>query len=57
MDRVNRSEAIYGPHIPIIQGKATIVRLENNKTIPKIPLPTPIANQYHNVEIAMNVSL
>ena len=36
---ITRSEAIYGPHIPIIQVNAIRRRTDNQKTTPRIALP------------------
>ena len=45
----NRAEAIYGTHIPIIQGKATISIPEHQNTTPRIPLYPIMGKNHHHV--------
>ena len=53
-DGIIRAEAIYGPQIPIIKGKAIRRSSDHYNTTPRIPLPPPMAKHHQNAELAMN---
>ena len=53
---ISRSEAIYGPQIPIIKGKAIRRSTEHHKIIPRIPLPPLMSKHHQNVELDMDFS-
>ena len=47
--KISRVEAIYGPQIPTIQGKAIRWKPENHTTTPRISLPPLLDKHHHNV--------
>ena len=53
IDNINQAEAFYISYIPIIQGKAIIMRPEHQNKIQRISLPPPIYKHHHSVEIAL----
>ena len=50
-DDISRAEAIYGPQIPIIQGKAIRRIPEHHKTIPRMRFPPITSKHHHNVPL------
>ena len=53
-DEIRIAEYIYGPQIPIIQGKSIRSGTEHQKTIPRIPLTHLMDKHYQNVDLAMD---
>ena len=52
-DDINRSYAIDGTHIPVIQVKAIIIRPQHHNNTPRIPLTPIMAKHHQHVELAM----
>ena len=53
--KINKSEAMYVPHIYIIQVRSVRRRPDHHKTISRITVPSPISKHHHNVEIALDL--
>ena len=53
-EKISRSESIYGPQIPIIQGKVIRRIPDRHKTIQRISLPPIVAKHRHTVEVSMD---
>ena len=51
VDDINRAETIYGPALPLLQGKMTRVRPEFAGKIPTVTLPLQIAQNHKHVQI------
>ena len=54
VDDVSRAEAIYGPLVPLLQGKMVRRRPAHFANVPRVLLPSPILQHHPNDEINMD---